>query len=159
MGSSDFTGRSPATTTPCDLGVPNKLLTKEQFVFSLEVLNGPTIWLAKTALLLQLMHIFAPTKSGRLYWIIHALIWGNLIFYTGIFFSQVFQCVPREKIWDRPAMPGHCININAMFLVTGSVNVLSDILILVLPLWATWRLQMDLKHKAGIMAVFGTGFL
>ncbi len=76
-----------------------------------------------------------------------------------IFVSLFFQCIAQDRSWNRHSVQGYCINFHAGLLVTGSFNALSDLLILILPLWATWHLHTGMKRKAGVMAVFGTGLL
>lgn len=98
-------------------------------------------------------------KSGPMYWLGHALIWVNLALYTAILFTLIFECSPIEKVWNPLYEGGHCINRNTALIVSGAVNVLSDLLNLLLPLWATWHLQMTWKRKAGISAVFATGLM
>ena len=117
------------------------------------------IWIAKGALLYQLMHIFAPTRMGFIYWSIHALLWGNLAFYIVAFLVTMFECIPLDKAWNHEIKGGHCIDLHAAYLATGAVNVISDSLILLLPMLAIWRLRMSPKQKIGISAVFATGFL
>lgn len=118
------------------------------------------IWLTKTVLLLQLIHIFAPTGSaaGFVYWAAHVLIWGNLVLYVATLIGDIFQCIPTRRIWNIHEK-GHCININAAFAFTGSANVVSDVLILLLPMWAIWNLQLAPGRKLGISAVFATGLM
>ena len=130
-----------------------------QFSWAISNVYCPTIWLAKSALLFQLMHIFTPTKTGPIFWAIHVLIWGNFVFYLCTWVSVIAECVPSSKIWHPERVDGHCININASYAATGSINVISDFLILLLPFIAIARLQMNLKRKFGIAAVFATGFL
>lgn len=129
-----------------------------QYAWALELLYTPAIWLAKASLLLQLIRIFTPMKSGFVYWACHTLIWGNLAFYISIFLSILFECYPIWEVWN-PAYEGHCINRNLLLVVSNAVNILSDFLNLLLPIWATWHLQMASKRKAGITAIFATGLL
>ena len=129
-----------------------------QYAWALEILYTQAIWLAKASLLFQLIRIFTPMKSGALYWAFHTLIWGNLAFYSSIFFSLIFECHPIREVWN-PSYEGHCINRNMLLVVSSAVNILSDLLNLLLPIWATWHLQMAPKRKAGIIAIFATGIL
>ncbi|KAI9745628.1 MAG: hypothetical protein M1818_001162 [Claussenomyces sp. TS43310] len=132
-----------------------------QLSWALELLYCPTIWLAKTALLLQLMRVFTTTAKGPIYWSIHGLIWANLLFYIACFFTVLLECIPQERTWNPLLKKGHCIDIEAALESTGAVNVFSDLLILLLPLWAIWRLQMAPQHKlkAGVLCIFMTGLL
>lgn len=129
-----------------------------QYAWALELLYTPAIWLAKASLLFQLIRIFAPMKSGPVYLACHTLIWGNLAFYISIFFSILFECHPIWEVWN-PSYEGHCIDRNMVLVVSSAVNIVSDLLNLLLPFWATWHLQMAPKRKAGIVAVFATGLL
>ncbi|KAL2042178.1 hypothetical protein N7G274_005366 [Stereocaulon virgatum] len=69
-----------------------------------------------------------------------------------------FQCMPREKI-RKPRIRGHCIDVNATHIGSGAVNVISDFSIFQLPLKSIWDLQMDIKPKITLPAMFATGFL
>lgn len=106
-----------------------------------------------------MMHIFAPTRRGIIYRSIHGLIWGNLIFYCSAWLATLLECIPTAKIWEPERKDGRCININVAYTATGAINVVSDLLILLLPMLAIWRLQMAAKRKLGIAAVFATGLL
>lgn len=101
-------------------------------------------------------------KSGPVYLACHTLIWGNLAFYISIFFSIIFECHPIWEVWN-PFLgldtSHYCINRNMLLVVSSAVNVFSDIFNLLLPIWATWHLQMAPKRKAGIIAIFTTGLL
>ena len=129
-----------------------------QFSWALEILYIPTIWLAKASLIFQLIHIFTPMRSGPVYWACHALIWGNLTFYIAVLFTVIFECHPISEVWNL-FYGDHCINRNTVLVASGAVNVFSDFLNLLLPIWATWHLQMAPKRKAGIVAIFAIGLL
>ena len=121
------------------------------------MLYCPSVWFAKAAVLVQLMRIFTPNKSGPVYWTIHGLLWGNLALYIALFFAVAFECSPESKIWD-PVQEGSCIGQRTILLVQGPVNTLSNLFILLLPIWAIWHLQMETKRKMGMIAVFAVGF-
>ena len=109
-------------------------------------------------MLLQLQHIFVTSHRQRIFFVIQALIWANLAFYFAYFWVDVFQCVPRRKIWD-PSLPGRCISTTLLLIAPAGINIASDCLILVLPIFLVFRLQMTLKNKLGMGAIFGSGFL
>ena len=123
-----------------------------------QILYTPLIFTAKLLILVQYLRIFAPTRRGFTFWGSHVLIWTNLMIYVAIFFVVVFECIPREKIWN-PTRHGTCVSINAVFITTGVWNVFSDLCILILPIRAVWLLQMATRKKWQISAVFATGLL
>ena len=104
------------------------------------------------------MRIFVVPKTGGLYYTIQFLVWLNALFYFADTMAEILQCVPRRKIWN-PTVKGHCINVNAAYITTAAVNVVSDFSILALPLFCVWHLQMPTRRKIGISAMFATGFL
>ena len=112
----------------------------------------------KLCVLLQLQHIFVVSRRQPIFFIIQALTWANLAFYLSYSFVDVFQCVPRDKIWE-PDVPGRCISDNVLLLSPAGINIISDILILVIPVVLIFRLQMTTKHKLAIVAVFSSGSL
>jgi hypothetical protein len=120
----------------------------------------PAILFTKLAILLQLLEIFVPPQVIRNYrfYSLWTLIGLNSIFFTALMFIEIFQCVPRKKIWN-PTIQGKCININQTFVATGVINVVDDWVILTLPLVWTWSLQLRLKQKIGVTLIFATGIL
>ncbi|TAQ86649.1 hypothetical protein B7494_g5035 [Chlorociboria aeruginascens] len=116
-------------------------------------------WIAKTALILQMQRTFSPTRSGPVYIACQSLIWINLAFYTATFISLAVECMPTKRIWDPLITSGYCINTGALLISMGVISVVSDLTILILPIWAIHHLRMSRKLKLGISAIFATGLL
>ena len=108
--------------------------------------------------MVQVICIFAPTNRGLVYRITHTLIWLNVIFYVANVLTVIFQCSPISKAWDR-SIAGKCINTNQNQIGTGTINVISDLLILFLPLWAIWHLQLPVQKKISVSSIFAVGIL
>ncbi|KAL4798906.1 hypothetical protein BDV19DRAFT_385984 [Aspergillus venezuelensis] len=121
-----------------------------------QIFYAPLIFITKLSIFLLYLRVFAPTRQGKTHHAIHTLIWFNLAFYLANFFLKVFQCTPRHKIWIQEE-PGSCININIPILVTAAINVLSDLLMLSLPIICVWRLHMGTRLKMGISSIFAAG--
>lgn len=79
----------------------------------------------------------------------------NSVFYAGLFFSYVFQCWPREKIWLVDAVAGKCTDAIQVNLSSGVLNIISDVEALLIPTWAIWHLALSTKRKLAALAVFG----
>ncbi|OTA95586.1 hypothetical protein M434DRAFT_196250 [Hypoxylon sp. CO27-5] len=126
----------------------------------IEIIYGPSMLAAKYFVLIQLKRIFCPTDlKNSVWWIIHGLIAATVAYYVACFFTFIFQCWPREAIWNT-AMEAEaiCIDFKAATLVSGIINMVLDIGIFLAPLWAIWLLQMPMKRKMGVLSVFGVGF-
>lgn len=128
------------------------------YINILYCIYGPTTLVAKLSVLFQIKRIFTTNKRDLVYWIVITSITLNIICYTGLFFSYVFQCWPRERIWS-PQVPGRCVDATSSNLAAGILNLISDIETLILPAWAIWHLNLPLKRKLGAYAVFSVGFM
>ena len=123
------------------------------------IVYGIVLFLIKLSILLQYLRIFVPTRKGNmsLFIAIHVTIWIVFLFYFAITVVEIFLCTPRKKIWN-PLLPrGHCLDQNAPYLGTGIFNIISDFAILVLPIAPIWKLQMAVKKKLMIAAIFAAG--
>ena len=126
-----------------------------------EILYGPAISMVKTVILLQYKGIFAPNKSvDRIMfyscWILIVLIilW-NLISTI----IAIFACSPQAKFWNSLITYGHCLDYDIDVMLTAIFNILTDVLILLLPSRAVWRLQIPTKKKVALVSTFAIGLL
>lgn len=132
---------------------------KCQWVNVTGIIYTTTVCLIKESILAQYLRIFVPNRHGNmaLYVAIQVSIWSILIFYLSVTVFEIAMCSPREKIWNPLMTTGHCFDSAALYIAVGFFNILSDIMILVLPIAPIMRLQMPLKRKILMIAVFATG--
>ncbi len=124
----------------------------------MEISYGPIMFITKLSILLQIRRLFKASVKDRFRIALDIIIWLNALFYFADTVVEIFQCVPRSKIFD-PQIPGRCVNISDAIIVTACINIASDISIFVLPLVRIWRLQMPLSKKVGVSAIFAFGLL
>lgn len=112
----------------------------------------------KVAILKDWARIFAPrgTRNTTFTWICYVMLGINVVYYIAAILVSSFSCVPHEKIWNR-LLPGQCIDAKVVLICSASVNVVSDLLILVLPQKTIWSLRISTKKKIGISFFFTTG--
>ncbi|KAL8660248.1 MAG: hypothetical protein Q9202_006740 [Teloschistes flavicans] len=72
-------------------------------------------------------------------------------------FGAAFQCTPVKFLWDFTVPGGHCINFSAFARFTGVMNVVTDVLILSLPIPIVWSLHLERSKKIGVCALFLLG--
>jgi hypothetical protein len=124
-----------------------------------EISYAITMWAAKCSILFQLKRLFCPGQSkDSIFWSIYSLLFLNTAYHIAALFTFIFQCTPREKTW-KMLMNGQCINVAAATLVSGAFNLFLDLAILITPIVIVFRLQLPMKQKLGISAVFGVGIL
>lgn len=111
----------------------------------------------KLSILLLYLKLLAPGMKLR------SAVYGILAFvatYTiAMELSLLFACNPILKLYHH-YLKGSCsINIIAHALTQGVLNIVSDILILIVPIPMVWSLQMSTKHKVGVVGIFATGLV
>jgi len=74
------------------------------------------------------------------------------------FVAGMLYCIPMRKFWDF-TVEGHCYNFNNFFLAMEIFNLISDVVILALPLKQIWDLHLPMKKKVGIGGIFLLGGL
>lgn len=68
-------------------------------------------------------------------------------------------CQPFAYNWDKTIPGGHCVNGAKAFYAVVSTNLITDLLIVILPMPMTWRLQLPTTRKLALTSIFGIGLL
>lgn len=71
-------------------------------------------------------------------------------------FTNIFQCTPVESNWDA-SIEAHCVDLDTELVVVSIINVLTDGIILVLPMPFIWRLKTSLRRKIQLTSIFLLG--
>ncbi|KAI0409848.1 hypothetical protein F4802DRAFT_592731 [Xylaria palmicola] len=123
------------------------------------VFYGPASLLIKVSILVNWLRIFVPKGTrGPTFWILHTLLWTNVLFYFITTVTEIVRCYPREKIWDPFFEGGSCtINVEDQNIATSIINFVSDSTILAAPQWVIWKLQMSRSRKWGLSLLFVIG--
>ena len=119
---------------------------------------GPAVFFAKLSLFLLYLRLFEPdwwTKS-----LIYFGIISILAFYTATTVTFGVLCIPRSgETWAESSFSTRCGKSIVMTYIQGIFNVVSDFYLFVLPIPVVWQLQMPLRKKIGVSAIFMTGLL
>ncbi|MCJ1452008.1 hypothetical protein MMC28_002348 [Mycoblastus sanguinarius] len=102
-------------------------------------------------------NIFVVNRFAKFGW---AMI-GLVIAWTGAFFiSNLLQCWPISANWNLTASETtNCVHTTNMYLAQAWSDVFMDVVILSLPIPCIWNLQMPVKRKIAISAMFLLGAL
>jgi len=82
-----------------------------------------------------------------------ALILAWALVFTFIF---IFLCSPISQQWTLQRI-GHCMDQITTLKALIMTNVLTDLLIVALPMWTVWKLQMRLAEKIAVIGCFAIG--
>jgi hypothetical protein len=111
----------------------------------------------KIALLSILTRIFAPYR-GKV-WFIYIFLGCLCCYYIVALIVKIRMCAPIPMYWLGPVEGGSCLDQAAALIADSVISVVSDIIILILPLPLTWSLQMSRNRKLRVMGLLGAGGL
>ncbi|KAH6714832.1 hypothetical protein BKA61DRAFT_343667 [Leptodontidium sp. MPI-SDFR-AT-0119] len=74
-------------------------------------------------------------------------------------FEFIFNCQPIAKNWDLTITGGKCINVSKILMTHGSINIVTDVAMLVLPIVLVRKLKLPMKQKVALAGLFMTGTL
>ena len=127
-----------------------------KYLVAISVLYFGSVNIPKLAILV-LYHRLFPNKKIRLAVRITAAVLVCLTISTVT--TGLASCRPFAANWN-PKLPGaYCINKEAYFRYGSIPNILTDIVILVLPVKIVWKLNMSTRLKIGLTATFIVGSL
>ncbi|OCL06105.1 hypothetical protein AOQ84DRAFT_366094 [Glonium stellatum] len=126
-----------------------------KWLFIEEIFYMFTHWTIKQAFLLFYLRL-SPQKNFR------RMVLGTMVLntaFTAINWMLAFlQCIPFDAILHAAAHPGaKCINKLVLLIVPSILNIITDMIILILPISTVWSLQMSIRRKIGVLAVIGFG--
>lgn len=118
----------------------------------------PTVFFTKLSLFLVYMRIFSSDRKMR-----YAIYFGVatiLIFTIIITAMQAAFTIPwRGETWLDPRHLARVEHSSVLAVPVGIFGVTSDIYILILPIPTTLKLNLPLRKKLGVIAIFMIGFL
>lgn len=83
-----------------------------------------------------------------------------IVYWLAFTLGTLFQCTPIAFNWDWSIPGGRCLNPKMGFLLTGSLNLIIDIILVGMPVPIVWKMQhLSKAKKIGIMAMFSFGLL
>ncbi|KAF9253147.1 hypothetical protein DTO013E5_465 [Penicillium roqueforti] len=137
--------------------MPDKVALTRKCILAFEVLDYPlNITMAKMALLCFYLRIFTTRKFQILVYIV-----GSLVLAVGVsvLLENFLQCRPFAYMWNRSIPGGSCIDPVDAYRILAPFNVLTGVLILVMPIPTVWKLHTSRKQKLALTGVFLLGGL
>ncbi|KAI1179135.1 hypothetical protein F4777DRAFT_534454 [Nemania sp. FL0916] len=123
--------------------------------YVLEIITWPTVGITKISILLMYKRIFATRKFITMTWVLIGVVVAWTLSFTLAF---TFSCIPIQSQWDH-SIEYSCINVVALFTTALVTDVVTDFLILILPIYKVWGLQMALGRKVPLIGIFLLGLL
>jgi hypothetical protein len=101
------------------------------------------------------LRIFPQPNFRKWIWVCMGLVAG---YWLGSMLQIFLICAPFEMNWN-PAIPGHCASYNVAFVTIGIFNMITDLIIMLLPIPFLQKIQMAIGIKIGLVAIFSIGLL
>jgi hypothetical protein len=131
------------------------VMTRNKIDKAVELIDLAAITGSKLVILCLYMRIF---NTDRRYQIATYLV-GSIIVLTWLaaFILSFSICKPFAFQWDHSIPGGKCGDIMGTYAFISVPNITTDLMMLVLPLPALYRLHVDFATKVGLFATFLTG--
>jgi hypothetical protein len=130
----------------------------EQITYATQLTTTLTFALTKLSVLFFYKRVFQGETFRRVTYAMFAIIF----FWTvGFFFSNLLQCWPIDTNWNSQGgtATDACIQATEMYLGQAYSDVLTDLMILAIPLPCIWALQLPVRHRIGVSCIFLLGLL
>ncbi|KAF3761233.1 hypothetical protein M406DRAFT_221390, partial [Cryphonectria parasitica EP155] len=135
---------------------PNSVILTLKLIIPFEALYGITIMLIKFGVLSFYGRMFALTSWFKLSLRITAAT--VFLWMASIVLETFLLCRPLAYNWDT-SIEGVCGDRNAAYVIAGVMNMITDFMVLLLPVPAIWQLKMPTGQKVGLVGVFSMGVL
>ncbi|KAI0444503.1 hypothetical protein F4803DRAFT_572981 [Xylaria telfairii] len=110
-----------------------------------------TMALLKVSIIYEWIQIFVPPKTRNWFFIISlTTIVVNVVYYLAAILVTTLICPTPATLCDYSFL---------VFLNSASINLASDLVLLVLPIKTIWKLQLPRRKKISISLVFGIGVI
>ena len=131
-----------------------------QFTVQAAIIGGLSysisIMLVKISILAFYLRI-SPDRNLKI--IIYTAVAVTIAYSIPMATIGFYACNPMEKYWDITITTGSCINQYAVYLFSASMNIATDVIILVLPIFMLWNVHIPRRQKFGIVFILMTGGL
>ena len=134
------------------------LLTVTKLEFALYLVMCLNYGIIKLSVLLLYRRLFVGEIFNRYTLAMCAII---ALWSLSFFFGFAFECHTNiTNYWTSPAtIEAHCDNTSALVLGFAVSDVLTDLMILAIPIPIVWRLHMSTRSKIGVTGIFLLGLL
>ncbi|KAI1912452.1 hypothetical protein LOZ39_005725 [Ophidiomyces ophidiicola] len=135
-------------------------LTKEQktealkAIFITQVLYKVVICLTKVSILLLYIRVFSVAKYFT--WSCFGMIAFTIVSSVAYVCSTIWQCKPVSAFWTRSGQ-FTCISNHISWLSYALINIITDFIILLLPVHQVLRLQLKTRDKIAVIMIFMLG--
>lgn len=135
---------------------PTKLLQWGKYLLAIATLYFFDVNLPKLAILVLYRRLFPMPTVRMIIYVLAAILVGASIANTA---TSLAACKPFEANYNPTLPKAKCINKESFFIWTSIPNIVTDVVMLVLPLPIVWNLHNTRRIKAALTFTFLVGSL
>ncbi|KAL1985736.1 hypothetical protein VTN96DRAFT_7484 [Rasamsonia emersonii] len=128
-----------------------------KILWAYEFFYGAVIPTTKMSLIMFYHRVFPVRPVTIALRFCASLVLGWLV---AIYIVVIVQCQPYTYFWEQyvnPAAKGKCVNFYAFYVSNASLSVLTDFMILLIPIPMVMRLRMPLSQRLVVCGIFALG--
>ena len=136
--------------------MPIKVTIWGKYLVAISTLYFGSVNIPKLAVLALYRRLF-PKKSIRI--VIHVLMGVLIALTVSTIVTAVVACRPYAANWNLHMPNAVCIDKEAFFIWGSIPNIVTDIVMLAVPMRVVWNLQTTTRLKIGLTVTFAIGSL
>ena len=126
----------------------------EQIFPTVEITWNASTVAVRTSMLLLCIRIFAIPTFRHVCWSVIGL---NATIFLSVVLGNLLICRPIIYSFVKTIPNGKCGNLISFELYAAIMSLITDLLVVLLPLPVLWRLHMSSRKKVQLTFVFGMG--
>ncbi|GFN10674.1 hypothetical protein AtubIFM55763_009605 [Aspergillus tubingensis] len=131
----------------------DQVVVMQKALYSMEVLYVLTLGLGKLSVMVLFYSLLSSTGQSKSVLAATGLL---LIWVVVMAIVVCLQCHPPE-VWN--IVGGKCLDVSGIWIAFGVMNVLVEIMIIAVPSFIIFRLQLSLKRRLVVISCFGIRIL
>ncbi|KAF3909220.1 hypothetical protein ABW20_dc0103215 [Dactylellina cionopaga] len=131
-----------------------------QWLWGCELLYPVALFLVRNSLLIFYWSLVPPRSSAvRAHLVFRnaviAFFFVNIACVSVSLGTIIFQCTPIAY-WNDP-IGAQCIDRSASFIAGGILIIITDVMVLLLPVPVIWKLKLPIRSRLGVIGIFSLG--
>jgi hypothetical protein len=119
-----------------------------------EFLHPAAVAFPKLVVVILYLRVFTNKTERGIAWALFAVIIATFI---SFFVATCAQCTPFTYLWDKSIPGGRCFDTVAFAYSSSVPNIVTDLVVVFLPIRTVLELKVSTARKIGLMLIFLTG--
>ena len=128
------------------------------YMYIFDSFYTPAIAAVKFSILLFYARVF-PSQNKRFRWALYVIAVTVFLWWIICQFLVIFDCSPIHSFWDREPLTAHCLHLPKILVGQAVPNIVTDFVLLTLPLPLIWELQLPAVQRLALSGIFLLGSL